>query len=82
MFIQFALYAQSSVEEVQSQFKTDPNLKHASYGWCVIDVATGKTIKEYQSDIALIPASTLKVVTTGAALGILKKDFTKDAHHS
>jgi len=76
MFIQIAAYTQSSIEDVLTHFKTEPNLKHASYGWCVIDVATGKTIKEHHGDLALIPASTLKIVTTGAALGILKKDFT------
>ena len=32
--------------------------------------------------MALIPASTLKIVTTGAALGILKKDFTYKTNFS
>lgn len=41
-----------------------------------MEATTGKTLKEYQSDMAMIPASTLKVITTSAALGILGKNYT------
>ena len=57
-------------------YKKDKDLQHATYSYCVIDAATGKTIKEYNSELALIPASTMKIITTSAALGILGKDFT------
>jgi D-alanyl-D-alanine carboxypeptidase/D-alanyl-D-alanine-endopeptidase (penicillin-binding protein 4) len=82
IFIQITLKSQIGIDGVLNNFKTDTDLQHASYGFCVIDVKTDKTIKEYNSQLALIPASTLKIVTTGAALGILKKDFTYKTNFS
>ena len=68
--------SQNSLDEILEFYKKDKDLQHASFGFCILDASTGKTIKEYNSDVALIPASTLKIVTTSAALGILSKDFT------
>lgn len=71
-----SLYTQSSVESVLELYKKDKDLKHATYSFCVQDAETGKILKEYNSEIALIPASTMKILTTSAALGILGEDFT------
>lgn len=68
--------AQNSIDAVLEAYKKDKDLTHASYGFCVAEAASGKIIKEYNSEQALIPASTLKVMTTSAALGILGKDYT------
>lgn len=68
--------AQNSIDVILDNYKKDKNLQHASYSFCVLDASTGKTIKEYNSELALIPASTMKIVTTSAALGILGKDYT------
>jgi serine-type D-Ala-D-Ala carboxypeptidase/endopeptidase (penicillin-binding protein 4) len=68
--------AQNLIDKILEDYKTDKALQHASFGFCILDAQTGATLKEYNSDIALIPASTLKIVTTSAALGILGKDFT------
>jgi D-alanyl-D-alanine carboxypeptidase/D-alanyl-D-alanine-endopeptidase (penicillin-binding protein 4) len=70
------LYSQNSIDIVLDNYKKDKDLQHASYSFCVLDASTGKTIKEYNSELALIPASTMKIVTTSAALGILGKDYT------
>ena len=70
------IYTQTSIEVVLDTYKKDKDLQHATYSFCVIDAATGKTIKEYNSELALIPASTMKIITTSAALGVLGKDFT------
>ena len=70
------LFSQNSIDIVLDNYKKDKDLQHASYSFCILDAATGKTIKEYNSELALIPASTMKIVTTSAALGILGKDFT------
>ena len=82
LFVQFTLTAQINIDAVLIDYKKDVDLTHASYGFCVIDLKTKKIIKEYNSDLSLIPASTLKIVTTGAALGILKKDFTYKTNYS
>ena len=70
------LYAQNTIDVILDNYKKDKELQHASYSFCVLDAATGKTIKEYNSELALVPASTMKIVTTSAALGILGKDYT------
>jgi len=68
--------AQNSFEKVVENLKKDKDLRYANYGFCVLDAQTGKIIKELNSETALIPASTLKVITTSAALGILGSNYT------
>lgn len=69
------IYTQTSVDAVLDTYKKDKDLQHASYSFCIIEASTGKTIKEYNSELALIPASTMKIMTTSAVLGILGKNF-------
>jgi D-alanyl-D-alanine carboxypeptidase/D-alanyl-D-alanine-endopeptidase (penicillin-binding protein 4) len=57
------------------KLKKDPDMLHAAWGLCVLDAKSGKTISEYNSQASLTPASTLKVVTTAAALSILGPGF-------
>lgn len=70
------LISQSSIETVLESYKKDKDLQHATYSFCVQDAETGKTLKEFNSELALVPASTMKIITTSAALGILGKDYT------
>ena len=65
-----------SLDEILNQYKNDKDLKHATYGFCVMDANTSNILKEHNSELALIPASTLKIITTSAALGILGKNYT------
>jgi serine-type D-Ala-D-Ala carboxypeptidase/endopeptidase (penicillin-binding protein 4) len=53
----------------------DISLKHALLGLSVINVKSGKTIYEYNSQLSLVPASTLKIVTTAATLSTLGKNY-------
>ena len=69
-------FTQSNIDAVLENYKKDKDLQHATYSFCILDAQTGKTIKEYNSELALIPASTMKIMTTSAALGILGKDYT------
>jgi D-alanyl-D-alanine carboxypeptidase/D-alanyl-D-alanine-endopeptidase (penicillin-binding protein 4) len=57
------------------QFAADPALKAASVGFCISEAGSGKLLYDYHSGTSLIPASTFKIVTTGAALGLLGEDF-------
>jgi D-alanyl-D-alanine carboxypeptidase/D-alanyl-D-alanine-endopeptidase (penicillin-binding protein 4) len=68
-------YSQISIDAVLDSYKKDKDLQHASYSFCIMEASTGKSIKEYNSELALVPASTMKIITTSAALGILGKDF-------
>ena len=56
--------------------KADPQFKNASWSVTVLDVIKDKPIVDFQSHLTLIPASTLKLITTGIALKKLGKDFT------
>lgn len=70
-----AVYSQTA-QEVLQELKNDTALQSASWSFCAINCTTGKVILEHNSRLSLIPASSLKVVTTGAALGILKPNYT------
>ena len=53
------------------KLKKDPDLSHATWSLLVKDLKTGEVISDYNSDLSLVPASTLKIITTATALGIL-----------
>lgn len=75
-FLSINVYSQNTIDAILESYKKDKDLQHATYSFCVLEAQTGKTVKEYNSEIALIPASTMKIMTTSAALGILGKDYT------
>lgn len=54
--------------------KDDPGLTGAAIGFCVLD-SSGEVIYERQGDIAQIPASSLKTLTTATALEVLGPEF-------
>ncbi len=80
--IPFLTYTQSSIDSVLDAYKKDKDLTHANYSFCVLEASSGKTIKEYNSELALVPASTLKIITTSAALGVLGKDYTYKTNYN
>lgn len=52
------------------------NLKHAQLGFVLIDGQSGAVLHDHRGGETMIPASTLKTVTSAAALGILGEDYT------
>ena len=75
-YLSQALTAQTVIEPILESYKKDKDLQHAQFSFCIMEAATGKVIKEYNSEMGLIPASTLKIMVTSTALGLLSKDFT------
>ncbi len=53
----------------------DESLVNASIGFYAVDMKTHDVVAEYKPEQSLVPASTLKLVTTSAALEILGKNF-------
>ncbi len=69
------LNAQSGLQKAIDQLAIDPVLKAQGFSMTVMEVESGKIIAQHQKDRGLIPASSLKVVTTSTALAILGDDF-------
>lgn len=75
--IPFASFSQT-IEQVVETWKADKALYNSTFAFCVLDAESGNVLKEYNSHISVIPASTLKIVTTGAALGTLGRFYRYD----
>lgn len=80
MFFLLALIAMSAgvPSRLQTEIDTlnkDLSLTHGCWGLCVMDIDSGKVIASNQPERSMIPASTMKILTTGAAMGLLGKDY-------
>ena len=64
-----------SVKKALEEFAADQSLKNASWGFYALDTRTGKEIISHNPDLALIPASAQKVITTLTALSLLGDDY-------
>ncbi len=64
----------SLIHQILIEAAVQPGLQGAAMGFCLLD-AEGAMIEDYQAKTALIPASSLKTVTTATALEILGPDF-------
>lgn len=51
-------------------------MKYGSLSICVLDVETGQIIAQHNPNMSLVPASTMKAVTTATALGVLGHSYT------
>lgn len=77
-FIPSIAQTPSSIDSLQKEviaLSKDPILSNGFLAVSVIDTKTGTAIFDYNSDKSLMPASNLKLLTTGAALGILGGDY-------
>jgi D-alanyl-D-alanine carboxypeptidase/D-alanyl-D-alanine-endopeptidase (penicillin-binding protein 4) len=70
-FLVLPLLAFSQPSGILEDWKKDQALLNASYGFCILDAKTSLVISEYNSHLALVPASTLKIFSTAAALSAL-----------
>ena len=73
-----AAQTKASLSSLQGSIKslaTDSDLKHASFGICVIDVEENRVLASHNPDLSLIPASSLKTVTTSTALAVLGPEY-------
>ncbi len=72
-----ATYAQAnSLHHQIDQMLADPNLNHGIQAVLVKSLQTGKTLYERNADLAMIPASNMKLLVSAAALDRLGPDFT------
>ncbi|HET6245241.1 MAG: D-alanyl-D-alanine carboxypeptidase/D-alanyl-D-alanine-endopeptidase [Bacteroidetes bacterium] len=62
------LNKQLVLQQLVNKTGADKDLKNGSFGFYAIDTKTGTVLIEYNSNQSLIPASTMKAVTTAASL--------------
>ncbi len=72
----FQAVAQNNIQTIFNELKNHPDLKNASISFYAYNMDDNKELININGDLALIPASTLKLITTATALEILGKDYT------
>jgi serine-type D-Ala-D-Ala carboxypeptidase/endopeptidase (penicillin-binding protein 4) len=75
LFFNQHLVAQTLFENQLKEFLKQPEYRHASVGIHVSEIKSGETVFEWNSGKLFIPASILKIVTSGAALELLGPDY-------
>lgn len=64
-----------AVNKLLKQIADHPDFKTAGFAFFAIDINSGETIAEMNPDMALKPASTLKLLTTATVLELLGPDY-------
>src|SRR6056297_3037034 len=67
--------SQQKFESALQELLEKPDYQHASAGIHIIDLKDGKEVYGYNSEMLMIPASTMKLVTSAAALEMLGPDY-------
>ncbi len=68
-------FSQTSLKSQITILQSDTDLTHASWSVFVLDVKKDSVIAEYNSNASLVPASTMKILTTSTALALLGWNF-------
>lgn len=76
-FCYISVFAQpgKNIEKSITTFLKDPQFSNATVAFKVIDAASGKNIFSYNENTGVVPASSLKVITSVAAYELLGNDF-------
>lgn len=83
LVLSLGLSAQDPYAGVKKAVQTitdHPDLEHAQWGFVLQEASSGTTIIAHQPDQTLLPASTMKTVTSAAALGLLGENYTFKTH--
>lgn len=68
------IHAQTATDAV-TRFVDREILKHASVGFRVVEVETGRVMASHNEDMSLTPASTMKIITTATAIELLGANY-------
>lgn len=69
------VFAQNKLSESVNQFLAKPEYKNASVAMKFVDVASGETVFALNENQRMIPASTMKLVSSATALELLGADY-------
>lgn len=67
--------AQSALESYLTSLERDADLRYAGLGFCALDLEQNTIIAQRNPNLALIPASSMKVVTTSTMLATYGKNY-------
>ena len=73
--VAFSAGVPSKLQIEINALNADDALVHGTWGLFVIDMDSGTLVASNLPDKSMIPASTMKILTTGAAMGLLGKDY-------
>jgi D-alanyl-D-alanine carboxypeptidase/D-alanyl-D-alanine-endopeptidase (penicillin-binding protein 4) len=65
----------NGIQTYAETIMTDTQLKHAVFGFYVKDMTTGTVVADYNSEMSMPPASTMKLVTTATAFQVLGRGY-------
>ncbi len=65
----------NGIQTYAETIMTDTQLKHAVFGFYVKDMTSGTVIADYNSEMSMPPASTMKLVTTATAFQVLGRGY-------
>lgn len=68
-------FGQTQAARALAEFSKTPGLHHAQWGFVAMDVVSGKILASREAHGSLAPASTMKTLTTGAALALLGPNY-------
>ena len=71
---------QSELQHALEKLVSDPVLQGASIGIHIQEFDSRETVASHHPDLSLIPASTMKVLTTQTALAVFGKDHRFETH--
>lgn len=71
----FSQVTYNSVLTKVKAIQAEAGMVNGTFGFCLMDPATNQVLVDHFASQSLLPASTLKTVTTSAALGILGENF-------
>ncbi len=77
--IPFNVFSQTLAQKINLKYQTFAslnNLKNASFSMSVLNTQTGKIVFAANQNMGLLPASTLKTLTSATALQLLGSNFT------
>ncbi len=74
--LQIVAYGQINLQQTIEELVGYEPMKYGSLSICVLDVETGEVIAQHNPNMSLVPASTMKAVTTATALSLLGHSYT------
>ncbi|HEX6116217.1 MAG TPA: D-alanyl-D-alanine carboxypeptidase/D-alanyl-D-alanine-endopeptidase [Solirubrobacterales bacterium] len=64
----------ASVSETFESVTSNPRYEHSTWGWDVVDMATGETLYQHNANLEFVPGSIIKVYAAATVLNALGED--------